>query len=252
MDKEGQNVQFSSSKIPDKTVPDYFVGSNENQGRKKTSFGEKIKKLLAEIADAIKSYFSHPFLGRHKLVSIPVIVIILAVVVYVVLLFTIWRGPSDKEINTQEDYDAWEAELTKIVHEGNEMTEEEVNKYFADLINNTISDIKSIDLTIEYSRALAERSYLTGAQELLESINKDDMDCLQVADYYGAYAYLYFITEGEDGSDVQYYHQLQSDQEDRCQVEYPIFNPETGEYEMQKVSEPVYPVSETPDNGGEL
>ena len=225
MDKEGQSIKFSTSQIPDKKSPDFFIGSNDKTFRRKKTFMERVNILLTRISAALKSYFKHPFAGKHKFVSIGGIAVIVTAIVLIILALTIWHGNvfSD-DPSTPAEYAAWDEELTKLLQEIKPLDDKDAQNFFINAINSTKKyGIKYYDLSIAFARDLIYRGYAGTAQTLLDSMNTDDMDCIQVADYYGAYAYMYFAVnrENTENSMFVYYSNLETEQEEICQTEYP-------------------------------
>ncbi|MBQ3469409.1 hypothetical protein IJH16_00320 [Candidatus Saccharibacteria bacterium] len=219
MDKEGQNVQFSSSKIPDKTVPDYFVGSNKDQSRKEPS---RIKGFFSKIWAEIVAYFKHPFAGRHKIISIVTLSAIGVLIVVLILQLTLWSSKGRVlDRLSDADLDAWDTELTEIIHEGSQKSDEDVRTYYADIINAERHELKYNDLVIEYARELMSRGFVDRGLALIEALEFDMLDCAQVVNYYLAYALAYYMFDPDD-SIVTEYQDRATEQEELCNDEYPV------------------------------
>ncbi len=224
MDKEGQSAEFSSAQIPNKKSPDFFIGSNDKNTRQRRSFWDRIALFLNRFLDKLRNYFKHPFAGKHKIPSILAIIAIAIVVIVIILTLTVWRTTFSEDPSTPEEYEAWENELTSILLDVKPLSDEEAKNFFTNAINSTKKyGIKYYDLAIAFARDLIYRGYAGTAQTLLDSMDTDYMDCAQVANYYGAYAYLYFATNNEnvENSTFNYYANLETEQEEICQDEYP-------------------------------
>ena len=234
MDKEGQDVQFSSNEIPNKSVPDYFVGSNENQTRKDPS--KRTEDFFSNLKQEFVSYFKHPFAGQHKIFSIIAIAIVAVIALFLVLQFTVFAPKSrTMEKLSEADLDAWNNELNDIVNEGMKKSDEDLRTYYSNLIKNERHELKYNDLVIEYAKELINRGDLDNGMPLLEAIDKDILDCAQTVEYYLAYALSYFVVDPE-GSSAEEYQNLANEQEERCNDEYPAIDlgPDAGNYKAQK------------------
>lgn len=225
MEKEGQSTDFSSVHIPNKHVPDYFVGSNDKSPRRKLSFSEKLNNLLTKLRTVLRNYIKHPFTGKHKVVSISGLIALAIIILIVVLSLTVWRPVIvSEDPSTPEEFATWEKELNSYKIEAKPLTDNEVTSFYSNKIKATKKNgIKYNDLVIQYARELISRAFASRAKTLLDAMDIDNMDCLQIAEYYGAYAYYYFATSNGNIDDTMFNHYsgMQTAQEEVCQSEYP-------------------------------
>ncbi len=229
MDKEGQPIQFSSDKIAEKQKPDFFVASNEKAERRKRfspkTIFSKIGIFFKSLGARLLDYFKHPFRGKHKIATIIGIIAVIVAITLIVLNITIWSRNTSKDPTplSDEELEKWGIEVASIIYEGSQLPDEDFRTYYANLINDEKSEQKIIDLSIFYANELSIRGYVDLSLELLDSMKKDNMHCLQVARYYEAYAAANLaLANGTINSDVDYYNDLTTDQETFCLTgEYP-------------------------------
>lgn len=221
MDKEGQNVQFSSDAIPEKQKPDFFIASNDRPSVEKKLGLDKAKMsqraFFKSLRAKLANYFKHPFRGKHKIATISAIILVVVIIAILVTLgLTVWRAPGAKDPSplSEEELATWNQEqLPELVHEASLLSDDELNTFYSDHINNERSEYKSIDLTIEYSRELSNRGFVDRALSLLDAMEIDDMACLQIAKYYEAYQFLYFMVSNmTENPQTDYYSKLSLDQ----------------------------------------
>lgn len=228
MDKEGHPVEFSSEKISEKKQPDFFVASNEKTARRaRFSIGAifgKIGKSFKFVGTKISNYIKHPIRGKHKIVTIVLAVAVVVATVLIVLNVTIWQKTSkDTSSLSEEEHLQWGIDLASIISESVKLSDDDLKTYYANLIKTEKREYKSIDLTIEYTKELARRGFISSALDLLKTLDKENMECGQIIRYYEAYASAYyFMSNGEATSDSNYYNDLALDQEEFCLTgEYP-------------------------------
>ena len=222
MDKEGQSIQFSSDKISEKKKPDFFIASNEKaERRKRFSFGTFLGKIgifFKRFGAKFVDYVKHPIRGKHKILTISLFCIVIAVIVLVALNVTIWQKTT-KDVSplSDEENEAWGIEIAAIVDEGSQLSDEDFRTYYSNLINDQKREVKVIDLSIRYADELSKRGYVDLSLELLNALDKDSMECYQVMNYYEAYALAnLMLANGTINSDVTYYNDLASIQETFC------------------------------------
>lgn len=250
MDKEGQDQtntpvfepknaesspspQFSSVKIGSQPTPDYFVNSNDRSERKRRRLGfDKAKTNVKKFSVIFKDYFKHPIRGKHKILTIIIAIAIIVIITLIVLSQTIWR-PKTRNYTPLSDDEiaAWDMELANLETEGSQKSDEEIDAFYTNLIDNEMREMKMLDLMISYARELAYRGFINQSLAVLSSINIDDLDCTQMVNYYGAYAYAYYINSNMSyDSQVEYYADLRDKQDDICWTErtgYPALDQET-------------------------